>query len=323
MEQKLQALCEQFILNRDRVKQTQKLCNSYLPPVCAHLFCAKGKTVDEERLKACLKLIRQKTGVFSNFRGTMEMVFASMLSLEENPEAALEKALSAHGLLKKEFMASQFLPIASFLLKDETDMSGLIARGREIYLLMRKEHPFLTSTEDSVFAVMMASSDKDNQTLVEEMEACYTLLKKEFHYGDGVQTVSHVLAISDGIPAEKAGKLIDLFETLKKSGLKYSRYYELPTLAALSAMPVDVRQIAMDMLDVDTWLSHQKGYGFWGLPKSTRLLHAAMIVSNAYAGNPSLDMAACTGTLAMVISQMMATMAAIAATRAAASAANN
>ena len=323
MDPKLQALCEQFILNRDLVKQTRKLCSSYLPPVCAHLYCAQGKTVDEERLKACLELIKQKTGVFSNFRSDMEMAFACMLSLQENPEVALEKALSAHDLLKKEFKGSPYLPIASFLLKDEADVSGLIARGREIYLLMRKEHPFLTTAEDSVFAVMMAFSGKDNGALVEEMEACYTLLKKEFRYGDSVQTVSHVLAISEGTPAEKTGKLMELFETLKKSGMKYSKYYELPTLAALSTMPVDVRQMAMDMLDVDTWLSRQKGYGFWGLAKSTRLMHAAMIVSTAYAGNPSLDAAACTGTLAMMISQMMATLAAIAGTRAAAAAANN
>lgn len=323
MDPKLQTLCEQFILNRDLVKKTQKMCGIYLPPVCAHLFCTRGKTVDEERLKACLKLIRKKTGVFSNFRSAMELAFACMLSLEEEPELALEKALSAYDLLKKEFMSSQYLPLAAFLLKDETDMAGYIARGREIYLTMRKEHPFLTSTEDSVFAVMMAFSEKDNQTLVEEMEACYTLLKKEFRTGNSVQTVSHVLAISGGAPAEKTGKLIELYEALRQSGLKYSKYYELPTLAALSTMPVDVRQMAMDMLDVDTWLSRQKGYGFWSLSKHTRLMHAAMIVSNAYTSNPSLDTAAVSGTLSMIISQQIATMAAIAGANAAVTAANN
>lgn len=323
MDPKLQTLCEQFILNRDLVKKVRKMCGIYLPPVCAHLFCAQGKMVDEERLKACLKLIKEKMGIFSSFRSVMELVFACMLSLEEDPEAALEKALSAHDLLKKEFMGSNFLPMAAFLLKDENDVAGNVARGREIYLLMRKEHPFLTSVEDSVFAVMLAFSDKDNQALVEDMEACYALLKKEFRYGDGVQTVSHVLAVSEGTPAEKTGKLLELFHTLRQSGMKYRKYYELPVLAALSTLPVDNRQIAMDMLDVDTWLSRQKGYGFWGLPRSTRLMHAAMIVSNAYASNPSLDVAACTGTLSMLISQQLATMAVVSSTAAATNAVNN
>ncbi len=322
MEPKVQALCEQFIQNRDLVKKTRKMCGIYLPPVCAHLFCTQGKTADEERLKACLKLIKEKTSVFSNFRSYMETVFACMLSLEENPEAALEKALAAYEFLKKEFMTSQYLPVAAFLLKDEADMAGLVARGREIYLTMRKEHPFLTSAEDSVFAVMMAFSAMDNRTLIEEMEACYTLLKKEFHSLNSIQTVSHVLAISEGAPAEKTGKFVALFNALRQSGLKYSKYYELPTLAALSTLPVDIRQIAMDMLDVDTWLSHQKGYGFWGLSRHTRLMHAAMIVSNAYTPDSSLSTAAITGTLNMIISQQIATMAAM-SSAAAVSAANS
>jgi len=323
MDSNLQTLCEQFIHNRDQIKKNNKMCSSYLPPICAHLYCTQGKTADEERLKACRKLIKEKTGVFSNFRGVMEMAFACMLALEEEPEVALDNALSAYTLLKKAFTTSQYLPLAAFLLKDEADMAGIIARGREIYQTMRKEHPFLTSTEDSVFAVLMAFSDKDNATLIEEMEACYTLLKEEFRYGNSVQTVSHVLAMAEGTPAEKTSKLFELFDELRRSGLKYSKYYELATLAALSTLPVDVRQMTMDMLDVDTWLSHQKGYGFWGLPKATRLMHAAMIVSNAYATNPSLNAAAISGTLAMVISQQIATMAAIAGANAAAAAANN
>ena len=321
MDPKLQTLCEQFILNRDLVKKTQKMCGIYLPPVCAHLFCTRGKTVDEERLKACLKLIRKKTGVFSNFRSTMELAFACMLSLEEEPELALEKALSAYDLLKKEFMSSQYLPLAAFLLKDETDMAGYIARGREIYLTMRKEHPFLTSTEDSVFAVMMAFSEKDNQTLVEEMEACYTLLKKEFRTGNSVQTVSHVLAISGGTPAEKTGKLIELYEALRQSGLKYSKYYEVAALAAFTLNEFDLSEAVDDILEVDKFLEHQKGYGVFSIDKGTRLMHAVMLVSADYAGNTVSDTTAVAPTLAMIAAQQAA-MCAVIASSAAVTAAN-
>ena len=323
MEAKLQALCEQFVQNRDLIKKAEKWVSSFLPPVCAQLYCAKNRVVDAERFKACRSLLKEKTGIFSNFRGTMETAFVCMLALEEDPEAALDNALTAYALLKKEFTASQYLPIAAFLLKDEADPQGIVALGREIYQTMRKEHPFLTSSEDSVFAVLLAQSGKDGAALVEDMEAGYTLLKERFRNGNSVQTVSHVLALAKAAPAEKCTKLIDLFDALRRSGLKYSKYYELPTLAALSTMPVEIRQIVMDMQDVDSWLSQQKGYGFWGLPRQTRLMHAAMIVSNAYTGDPALNTAAFTGTLSMVISQQIATMAAIAGANAAISAANS
>ncbi len=323
MEPKLQALCEQFIQNRDQIKRVYKMCSSYLPPVCAHLYVAHGKSVDVEQLKACRSLIKDKTGVFSNFRGMMETSFACMLALEDEPEVALDNALAAYAELKKEFTTSQYLPLAAFLLKDEADMGGIITRGRELYRTMRKEHPFLTSSEDSTFAVLLALSDKDDEVLIKDMEASYALLKERFRNGNSVQTVSHVLAMSKDTPAEKCGRLIDLFDALRSYGLKYSKYYELPTLAALSILPVDAKQITMDMLDVDTWLSKQKGYGFWGLPKSTRLMHAAMIISNAYTGSLLMNTTAISGTLTMLISQQIATMAAISSAAAASAAANS
>lgn len=323
MNANLQAACEQFILDRDQVKQLGALCSNYLPPVCAHLYGAQGKTADVEHIKACRSLLREKTGIFSNFRNSMELAFTCMLALEEQPEQALENALSAYQLLKKEFFASQYLPLAAFLLKDEADVPALVARGREIYLAMRKEHPFLTSDEDSVFAVLMAFSDKSNDALIEETEACYTALRKYFYNSNCIQTVSHVLALSEGTPAQKVGKFLDLFDALRRSGLKYSKYYELSTLAALSVQPVENRQIVMDMLDVDTWLSQRKGYGFFGLPKATRLMHAAMILSNVYSADTMTGTTAMTGTLGMIVSQQIATMAAIAGANAAVAAANN
>lgn len=322
MEAKLQALCEQFILNRDLIRQNEKWCSTYLPPVCAHLYCAQGKAADAERLKSCHSLLKEHTGFFSNFRGSMETSFVCMLSLEENPEAALQNALSAYELLKQQFFTSQYLPLAAFLLKDEADVAGIVARGRQIYETMRKEHPFLTSSEDSVFAVMLARSPKSNEELLADMEACYAPLKDHFGSGNAAQTASHVLTLADGSAQAKSDRLIELFDSLRRSGLKYSKYYELPTLAALSVLPVDIRQMTADMQEVDAWLSRQKGYGFWGLSKSWRLMHAAMIISTSYASNASLGTAALTGTLGMIISQQVATMAAISAANAAA-AANN
>lgn len=45
--------------------------------------------------------------------------------------------------------------------------------ARNIYNKMKKDHPFLTSGEDAVFAVLMAVSEKSDEILMEEMEACH------------------------------------------------------------------------------------------------------------------------------------------------------
>ena len=74
--------------------------------------------------------------------------------------------------------------------------------------------------------------------------------------------------------------------------------------------------MAEDMKDVDAFLDQQKGYGFFGIDRKTRLMHAAMIVSDEYMPRGEVDTAALSGTIAMLIAQQIATCAIIASTTA-------
>ena len=90
----------------------------------------------------------------------------------------------------------------------------------------------------------------------------------------------HILALSEGSPRYKTDRLIGLFEALRARGVKYGKSYELPVLAALSVLEPDQSEAVSDILRADEFLSAQKGYGFWGLDKRTRLMHAAMLESD-------------------------------------------
>ena len=86
-----------------------------------------------------------------------------------------------------------------------------------------------------------------------------------------------------------------------------------------------------DLLDVDTFLEQQKGYGVLGMDRKTRMMHAAMLVTDEYStrqnqaegiafrtpANPSpqtaLETAALAGTLAMLAAQQAAACAAMSA----------
>ena len=87
-------------------------------------------------------------------------------------------------------------------------------------------------------------------------------------------------------------------------------------------LKADPEELARDMTEVDSFLAEQKGYGFWGVDKKNRLMHAAMIVSDEYVPHDAVDRAALTGTISLVIAQQMAMCAAIAATTAATSSAS-
>ena len=219
MKAELQALCDLFIANRDIAKQAFKWDYSAVYPLCANIFCARGQKADVDRLQQCREIIKSQTGVFSNFRGNLRPALASMLAVGERPEGKMSRALENYRILKQDFWGSEYLALVAFLLTDIADtfqVEEKAGRGKAIYQRMKKEHPFLTSSEDSVFAVMMAFSEKTDDALIEDMEACYQALKARFSIGDSLQTASHVLAMADSAPEEKAERVISLLSRYRE-----------------------------------------------------------------------------------------------------------
>ena len=94
-------------------------------------------------------------------------------------------------------------------------------------------------------------------------------------------------------------------------------------LASLAMLPVEQSVLVEDIKAVDAFLAEQKGYGFLGLDKKTRLMHAAMIVSCDYIKNDTADIAAMTGAMAVVAAQQAAMCAVIAASAASTAASSN
>lgn len=310
MKASLQKLCEDFIANRDEAAKAFKWDMNYVYPICANIFCSHGRMTSEEQLKQSRKVIDGSVGVLSNFRGNIRPVLAAMLALGDDPEGQMEQAKEYYALLKQEFWGSEYLALVAFILTNlanQKDIQEIVTRGKAIYKRMQKEHPFLTGSEDSVFAVLLAFSEKSNDELIADMEESYSTLKERFSIGNEVQAVSHVLSMTDGSPREKAQRMIDLFNALRESGVKYGRYYELAALAALSLTDTEIPTLVEEIKDVDAFLKEQKGYhGILGVGAQQRAMSAVMIVSDQYTANQDVNTAAITGTLAMIIAQQIA-----------------
>ncbi len=322
MNAKLTAVCEQFISDRDAIKSVFKWENHYILPVSA--LTLRGNA-DAEKMKLCRKIIEKNTGIFSGFSGNAALPVAVKLAASEIPEEKFAVILEIYNILKKYFGNSGYLAYISTVLSDMTSVSevdGIGERGKRIYKLMSKKHPFLTSGEDTPFAVLFAFSEKDDETLIDDMEEYYAGLKKLSYDANTVQSISHMFALEDGEKEAKIQKFRDLLAMLESRDRKYSRNYELSVLAALSMLPVDVETAAEEIVEADKFLSEQDGYGFFGYDKKTRLMHAAMLVMNCYS-EMSADTAAVTNTLAMVAAQQAAMCALICASAASSSSAAN
>lgn len=326
MKGTLNARCTLFIQNRDVIKSEFAWENSYFYPICASVFVNAGKNAEAETLEYCFDLIREKTGIFSEFRNYAKLSMISMMSIENNPKDMLERSLQVYAQLKQHFWSSAYLPIASMLIAKSVDAikyDSIAERTRHIYELVRAEHPFLTGEEDSVLCALLAVSELSDEEIVEETERCYDILKPEFFSANAVQALSHVLALSPGKSEEKCGRVLALYNELRKLGYKYGTDYELATLGFAGEVNTDIKALADDIIEVDEYLSAQKGYGFFGLGKRQRLMHAAMIVAGEAIDENAISASAVTGVISQVAAQNATMCAAIAASVTASVAAAN
>ncbi|MBR3282199.1 MAG: DUF4003 family protein [Ruminococcus sp.] len=319
----INTLYTSFIENRNTVKKVFSSESSYIIPISANVFCVNDVMADADELKKCKKLIKKNEGLFSTLRGNIRSVIAAKLSISDDPENKLMEISRINALLKKYFSTSDYSALLAVVLSERTSedkVEDIAARGKEIYKLMKKDHPILTSNEDCVMAGLMAMSEKSNEDLLSEAEENFKLLRKKFSDKNAIQTVSQILALADGSPEEKTDRLIQLYEMLKENGRKFGKSSHLSTLASVSILPEDLSVICKTILEADDFLSNQKGYGTFGLDKKTRLMHAAMLTGDYY--QPADNLGASASALALVAAEeAMMCAAIVGATIAASSAA--
>ena len=288
MKELLERLCDKYLLNLGLFTDFYPLERDILYPVCANVFCAADAEFDLGKFKDSMELIKGNPKMLSSLRSTMRPLIASLISVSDDPKGEMERYLNCYELLRKHFTDSEHLALLSVLLLRITPDDRAeqhIMRGRQIYDRMKKEHRILTTKEDVAFAVMLAFSDRSDDELIEDMEACYKLLK---HRADNnsIQTVSHVLAMVSGTPEEKCAKFGELYDSMIKKGRKYGKHYELAMLAALSITRFSSAEILSDISDSEAFLAQHSTVGDLSeFGKSVTGSNAFLLPTTAYAGD--------------------------------------
>ena len=323
MDEKVTALCESFITNREIIKKVFKGESLLIYPVAANALVSHGVTADEDKLKECRKLIKKNSGALSYLKGQVMMPFAANLSMKEDPKAHFDKVLKIYNVAKKKFNRSEYSALLAILLADlihEDSCEAVLTRGKELYDQIKMAHPFLTNEQDSVLARLLALSEKSNTELIDDMEKCFDLLKIKFSHKSSIQSISHVLALTEGSAREKVEHLNDLYDSLREAGKKFGVYTELSTLAAVSILDNETERVRDRIIGIDDFLSKQKGYGLLGLDKKARLMHATMLTTDLYDSAQIAQTTASTSAIAMAAAQSLAVCVIITSTIAANSA---
>ena len=325
--------CNLLIENRDTIASLYKWESGLTHLCCSGIFTMKGIKVDVGTLMQAKVLLKQQSSIFSEFRGMASPVVASMLSISENPKLLLAQCRTVYDLLKKKFQSCPYLPITAMVIAQTAapdTYEQVVSRAHGLYKMMKKAHPFLTSSDDYTFCALMALSEKRDDTLIADAEACFAQLKGNGMSRNGIQSLSHVLSLYDGSPMIKCQQTLDLYQKIKEQGIHFGTSYELPILGILAMSGQNLTEIAANIAEIDGWLKQQKGFGLFGsVNTKQRLMYAALLaqpetqasyVTDSEKQELFSDAGATTATLATLIAQEAAMCAAMMASASAAAA---
>lgn len=327
MNKELLEKCQLFVENKNALDKGFVWDGATIMPVCAMLYAQNNQKVDVEKMKGCRKLLKGKVGVFSGLRSYGEMVLLSKMALSENPTDYLEKTLQAYSLFKKYKLSEDaFTAIAAMLLVEHVDMTRwelTLEGAQRIYTRMKKDHPFLTGTEDVSFAILMAMSDLPEEWMMQEMEACYKVLHKRFGATDGLQSLSHVLAMNREETAKKCDAVLELDAAFKDKKRRFDSN-GIVMYASLYMMQMNQEEMLDTIIEVDTYLKQQKGFGVFGVDSYQRLMYATTLVMNQYERNEnSMQMSMLNNVIATIIAEYTAMLATLTVVMVASTTANN
>ena len=288
MQQRIVNNCELLGKSWQLLKQNFKWDSSEISLGAAAIYTTLGLEPDIAKMTECRQILKSSEGLFSEFRGMAEIIVLCKMALTTNPQQYLENlkitrdALSAGKLFSTEYQLLAALSICDNAAGEEAVRYA--EKTLECYKKMKQAHPFLTAGEDYPFAALLALSPRSTEIVMDDVEQCFTLLKQYFGSNDPVQTLSHVLALSDAPAASKTAACTNLFEVLKKNGQKFGQSYDLTALGCMALTGADPQILTELFITADEHLKAQKGFsGLLGVSTMTRRLLAAHVVTTTLA----------------------------------------
>ena len=294
MDRQIESKCLSLAENYRILAAGSKMDFSEMILACAGVYLAAGRKPDPERMKECKKLLKSKAGLFSNFRGSDELLVRSKMALAADPERWFEDLEREYGRIKSFFSGEQTVLAAMILAEQGTSDGGLAEKTKQIYKDMKQKHPWLTSENDLPFAALMAASGRDAAAVYAEAEEIYEILRKDLRADkDTLQMLSHILAIRNGRADAKCEKLCALAGGLKAAGHSLGRGSRLAILGILadSGLPADA--LVERICETDDYLKQYKPFrGLFGVGKSCRRMFAVQMVQAALSEEDGLGASA-------------------------------
>ena len=315
MRDSLKNKCDLFADNYTKIYESFKWNYTASIRLGALLYTMEDRTADTVEIRLCKDLIKENTGVFSQFRDITNFMTAVMLSLQPEPEGLLKNALEIYHSMKKEgFHSSSYLVLAALTIAKQADpaeFDRIIAAAKSFYDAMKEKHPIITSSDDYGFASLLAMSGKEVGRTISDMEYSYSILKETFAHSNSVQALSQVLAFSDEDTATKCTRVVELYEAMIKRNSKIGSGIELSFLGIGALLNENADELAQEISEVKEYLKVKKGFGYWSISAKERVMFAIALVCEDYlidTKKNTMELTLANNVANIVLAQQMAMM---------------
>ena len=157
MNDALNEKCELLLKNCSEIHRRNFLNDKLLSLMASLIFTSADKEVDPERLKECKKILEKNTGLLSNLRANPKLVILSKMAVSDDPENYINSVSEVYKKIHKGIqLENSYMALAATLICDlgrQDEAEDLIAKAEQIKRLMNKDHPVLTSSEDTSFII--------------------------------------------------------------------------------------------------------------------------------------------------------------------------
>ncbi|WP_215146039.1 DUF4003 family protein [Exiguobacterium qingdaonense] len=227
---------DQYVEALDAIKEATKweLTDDYRRLMAIH-YAIHDTPFEATRFSDARDTLKQKTKIFSKFRGSQNLVWLSFLDAKyEDIGTAIDEALRLDTLLdRKHFRFSSLRPFLANQLINVDEPERRLDEATELYQTFKQHHPWLTSEEDLLSALVLVQAFDDVIDLNERIEQHYALLKDRLSKSNELQLVSHLLTFSESSPEEAVSRLLTWKSHLEEVQVSINRE-QLPALALLS-----------------------------------------------------------------------------------------
>lgn len=277
-----------LIQNNEKIKEVKGSWQmGMMQQSCILSSTIKNEYIVPSKVEESIEVIKNNTGIFSNFRGHSLFYLSNLLSNKENKEESFKSILNTYNKLKEnKFFNDTYLPFTAIIIdenKNKVDIDTAIYRTEYVYDFMKNNHPFLTSSDDYCRAALIAINSNNLDSDLEYMENCYKELNsKGFYKSNNLQSLSHVLVFDKNKNEESLNKVLRIKKLLETNNCKIdgSGY---PLIGAISLLECEEETLVKQIKNVSDKLKDVKGFGNWSLGKNNRNIISAAIVASAYA----------------------------------------